>query len=48
MTLYSGMGVSMGLAGADLLATKLQQQLGDLPQALEAWEAHLRPYIAHF
>lgn len=48
MTLYSGMGVSLGLAGADLLATRLAEQPDDLPQALAAWEAQLRPYVAHF
>ena len=47
MTLYSGMGVSLGLAGADVLASKIQQS-ANLPQALASWEAHLRPYVTHF
>jgi 2-polyprenyl-6-methoxyphenol hydroxylase-like FAD-dependent oxidoreductase len=48
MTLYSGMGVSTGLAGADLLATELQQHPDDLQQGLGAWEAQLRPFVEHY
>src|SRR5690606_10494894 len=43
--LYSGMGVSAGLAGADLLGTMLERHPGDIPAALRAWEDRLRPYI---
>ncbi|MER7515609.1 FAD-dependent monooxygenase [Streptomyces sp. NPDC126499] len=46
MTLYSGMGASTGLAGADLLGTMLERCPGDVPRALRAWEAKLRPFIA--
>lgn len=47
LTLYSGMGVSAGLAGADLLGTMLQQYDGNVPRALNAWENHLRPFISY-
>lgn len=46
LTLYSGMGVSTGLAGADLIGTMLERNGGDVKKALAAWEAHLRPFIA--
>ncbi|MFD5569523.1 FAD-dependent monooxygenase [Streptomyces cadmiisoli] len=45
LTLYSGMGASTGLAGADMLGTMLEQYPGDVPRALRAWEAKLRPFI---
>ncbi|WP_030562843.1 FAD-dependent monooxygenase [Streptomyces aureocirculatus] len=45
MTLYSGMGVSSGLAGGELLGTTLQRHPGDVPGALRAWEARMRPFI---
>lgn len=47
LTLYSGMGASTGLAGADLLGTMLERHGGDVPRALDAWETHLRPFIAY-
>jgi 2-polyprenyl-6-methoxyphenol hydroxylase-like FAD-dependent oxidoreductase len=47
LTLYSGMGASTGLAGADLLGTMLERRPDDLPQALRDWEEHLRPFIDH-
>lgn len=47
LTLYSGMGASTGLAGADLLGTMLERHGGDIPRALDAWEEHLRPFIAY-
>lgn len=47
LTLYSGMGASTSLAGADLLGTMLERHKGDLPKALDAWETQLRPFIAH-
>ncbi|MEV8116001.1 FAD-dependent monooxygenase [Streptomyces xiamenensis] len=45
MTLYSGMGASTGMAGADLLGTVLQRNPGQLPRALREWEQRLRPFI---
>jgi 2-polyprenyl-6-methoxyphenol hydroxylase-like FAD-dependent oxidoreductase len=45
LTLYSGMGASTGLAGADLLGTMLERHPGDVPRALQDWEEHLRPFI---
>ncbi|CCH32690.1 FAD-dependent monooxygenase [Actinosynnema sp. NPDC047251] len=43
--LYAGMGVSAGLAGADLLGTVLHHHPGDIPAALRSWEARLRPHL---
>lgn len=45
LTLYSGMGASSGIAGAELLGTMLQRHSHDLPAALHAWEARMRPFI---
>ncbi|TWF82269.1 2-polyprenyl-6-methoxyphenol hydroxylase-like FAD-dependent oxidoreductase [Pseudonocardia hierapolitana] len=45
LTLYSGMGASTGLAGADLLGTMLERHPDDVPAALRDWEEHLRPFI---
>jgi 2-polyprenyl-6-methoxyphenol hydroxylase-like FAD-dependent oxidoreductase len=47
VTLYAGMGVSSGLAGADLLGTMLERH-DDVETALGAWERTLRPYIDHY
>jgi 2-polyprenyl-6-methoxyphenol hydroxylase-like FAD-dependent oxidoreductase len=47
LTLYSGMGASTGLAGADLLGTMLERHPEDVPQALQDWEDHLHPFIDH-
>jgi len=47
LTLYSGMGASTGLAGADLLGTMLERHSDDVPAALRDWEEHLRPFIDH-
>ena len=47
LTLYSGMGASSGLAGADLLGTMLERHPDDVPQALRDWEDHLHPFIDH-
>ncbi|NJP91648.1 FAD-dependent oxidoreductase [Nonomuraea sp. FMUSA5-5] len=47
LTLYSGMGASSGIAGGELLGTMLQRHGDDLPAALDAWEARMRPFIAH-
>ncbi|MFD1538781.1 FAD-dependent monooxygenase [Nonomuraea guangzhouensis] len=43
LTLYSGMGASTGIAGAELLGTMLQRY--DVPGALRAWEEQMRPFI---
>ncbi|SEG15199.1 2-polyprenyl-6-methoxyphenol hydroxylase [Nonomuraea solani] len=45
VTLYAGMGASSGMAGGELLGTMLQRHPGDLPGALRAWEARMRPFI---
>ncbi|MFD0413824.1 FAD-dependent monooxygenase [Streptomyces sp. NPDC127108] len=45
MTLYSGMGVSGGMAGGELLGTMLERHQGDVSGALRAWEARMRPFI---
>lgn len=45
VTLYSGMGASSGMAGADLLGTMLARHPRDLPAALASWERRLRPHI---
>jgi 2-polyprenyl-6-methoxyphenol hydroxylase-like FAD-dependent oxidoreductase len=47
VTLYSGMGVSAGLAGAELLGTMLQRHSNDLDRALTDWEGRLRPFIKY-
>ncbi|MDX6295110.1 MAG: hypothetical protein QOH50_4185 [Kribbellaceae bacterium] len=47
VTLYSGMGVSAGLAGAELLGTMLQRHSNDLDRALTDWERRLRPFIKY-
>ena len=47
VTLYAGMGVSAGLAGADLLGTMLGR-FDDVPQALTEWERRLRPYLNYY
>ncbi|XVV15121.1 FAD-dependent monooxygenase [Actinoplanes sp. CA-131856] len=48
LTLYSGMGASSALAGADLLGTSLQRNPGAPGRALREWEQQLRPHIASF
>lgn len=45
VTLYAGMGASSGIAGGELLGTMLERHAGDVPGALRAWEARLRPFI---
>ncbi|MCS7483155.1 FAD-dependent monooxygenase [Umezawaea endophytica] len=47
-TVYSGMGTSAALAGADLLGTMLQRHSDRIGPALLAWENHLRPHIASY
>ncbi|MCW8379761.1 FAD-dependent monooxygenase [Streptomyces justiciae] len=45
LTLYSGMGASTGMAGADFLGTVLQRNPGNPGRALREWEMRLRPFI---
>ncbi|MEV5838754.1 FAD-dependent monooxygenase [Nocardia sp. NPDC052112] len=45
LTLYSGMGASSGIAGGELLGTMLTRHNDDVPAALRAWEARMRPFI---
>ncbi|GAB4097524.1 FAD-dependent monooxygenase [Brachybacterium horti] len=45
LTLYSGMGASLGLAGADLLGTVLARNPGTTGRALREWEQQLRPFV---
>ncbi|MFI2104591.1 FAD-dependent monooxygenase [Isoptericola sp. NPDC019693] len=46
LTLYSGMGASLGLAGADLLGTTLARNPGHTARALREWEQRLRPFVS--
>ncbi|GHH84654.1 FAD-dependent oxidoreductase [Streptomyces sulfonofaciens] len=46
-TLYTGMGASSALAGADLLGTMIERHPDSVEAALGAWEAHLRPFIEY-
>lgn len=48
VTLYAGMGVSIGFAGADLLGTMLERHPDDIDAALGEWEQALRPYLGHY
>ncbi|MGW1199462.1 FAD-dependent monooxygenase [Streptomyces sp. NPDC002536] len=45
LTLHSGQGSGMGIAGGELLARKLTEHPGDIAVALGAWEQELRPEI---
>jgi 2-polyprenyl-6-methoxyphenol hydroxylase-like FAD-dependent oxidoreductase len=47
VTLYAGMGVSAGLAGADLLGTMLGRY-SDIEHALTEWQSQLRPFITYY
>lgn len=47
-TLYSGMGATSGIGGADLLSAALRRHPDDLDRALDSWEEVLRPKIAQF
>jgi 2-polyprenyl-6-methoxyphenol hydroxylase-like FAD-dependent oxidoreductase len=47
MTLHSGQGSGMGIAGAELLARLLTEH-GDLPTALGNWEERLRPFVTRY
>lgn len=44
--LYSGMGATSGLVGANVLGALLAQQPDDLEGALAQWESRMRPFIA--
>ncbi|MDT7729232.1 MAG: hypothetical protein QOI21_5808 [Actinomycetota bacterium] len=48
VTLFAGMGVSAGLAGADLLGTMLGRHPEDIEAALTEWERTLRPHMVVF
>ncbi|MFZ3561803.1 FAD-dependent monooxygenase [Streptomyces sp. BH055] len=45
LTLYSGMGASTAMAGADLLGTLLQRNSGNTARALREWDQRLRPFM---
>ncbi|MGA4979039.1 FAD-dependent monooxygenase [Streptomyces cinereoruber] len=45
LTLYSGMGASTALAGADLLGSLLQRNPGSITRALREWDQKLRPFM---
>ncbi len=47
VTLYAGMGVSAGLAGADLLGTMIGRY-DDVGRALSEWEGQLRPHMGYY
>ncbi|MFI6624642.1 FAD-dependent monooxygenase [Streptomyces sp. NPDC050528] len=48
VSLYAGMGVSMGITGADLLGTMLDRHPADVRRALAVWEQTLRPHVDVF
>ncbi|SDK82593.1 2-polyprenyl-6-methoxyphenol hydroxylase [Nonomuraea maritima] len=48
VTLYAGMGVSAGLAGADLLGSMLLRHPDDLTRALTEWQRTLRPSVTEW
>ncbi|WP_236808683.1 FAD-dependent oxidoreductase [Amycolatopsis albispora] len=45
VTLFAGYGAALALAGAERLASTLDEQGDDVPSALAAWEAGLRPEV---
>lgn len=47
-TLYSGMGATLGLGGANLLGQALQKYPDNLEYALSQWEHILRPKVEQF
>lgn len=47
-SLYSGMGASSGLVGANLLGRRLERHSDDIEAALDDWERTLRPRITNF
>jgi 2-polyprenyl-6-methoxyphenol hydroxylase-like FAD-dependent oxidoreductase len=48
VTLFAGMGVSTGLAGADLLGSLLARHPESIERALVEWERTLRPHLTAF
>src|SRR5205807_9802368 len=48
VTLFAGMGVSAGLAGADLLGSTLARHPENIERALVEWERTLRPHLAEY
>ncbi|MBB4689658.1 FAD-dependent monooxygenase [Amycolatopsis jiangsuensis] len=48
LTLFAGMGVSAGLAGADLLRAALSRHTENLNAGLAEWERTLKPYVREF
>jgi 2-polyprenyl-6-methoxyphenol hydroxylase-like FAD-dependent oxidoreductase len=48
LTVFSGMGVSSAIAGADVLGTMLQRHGDRVLPALQAWEDHLRRPIESY
>lgn len=47
-TLYSGMGATLGLGGANLLGKVLQKYPDNIEYALNEWENILRPKVKQF
>ena len=47
-TLYSGMGATLGLGGANLLGKALQKHSDNIEYALNEWENILRPKVKQF
>lgn len=47
-SLYSGMGASSGLAGANVLGRRLEKHGDDIAAALADWESTMRPRVAQF
>lgn len=47
-SLYSGMGASSGLAGANVLGKRLQKHGDDIAAALADWESTMRPRVSSF
>ncbi|GGO83095.1 FAD-dependent oxidoreductase [Nonomuraea cavernae] len=43
VTLFAGYGSALAVGGADRLGTELADRPGDIPAALAAWEAAIRP-----
>ncbi|SDK79204.1 2-polyprenyl-6-methoxyphenol hydroxylase [Nonomuraea maritima] len=43
VTLFAGYGSALAVGGADRLGTELAAHPGDIPTALDAWEAAIRP-----
>lgn len=45
VTVFAGYGAALALDGADRLGTALAAHGDDIPAALDAWEATLRPEV---